>query len=110
MATAKGGATPDTRQGEAALEIARGDFVLVVSADDYGKLRPALVLQSDLVNGTHHSVSVCHVTSTLVEAPLVRVLIKALKRNGLNTAYQVMIDKVQSARRDRIKDVSGSAN
>ena len=86
MATAKGRATPDTRQGEAALEIARGDFVLVVSADDYGKLRPALVVQSYLVNGTHHSVSICLVTSTLVEAPLVRVLIKALKRNGLNTA------------------------
>jgi mRNA interferase MazF len=107
MAATKGGAH---QQSEQALEISRGDFVLVVSVGDYGKPRPALVVQSDLYNGTHHSVTICLVNSTLVDAPLFRISIKPLKRNGLSVASQVMVDKVQSARRDRIKEVIGSAS
>jgi mRNA interferase MazF len=90
--------------------MSRGDFVLVVSVGDYRKPRPALVVQSDLYNGTHHSVTICLVTSTLVDAPLFRIPIKPLKRNGLSVTSQVMVDKIQSARRDRIKDVIGSAS
>jgi mRNA interferase MazF len=90
--------------------MSRGDFVLVVSVGDYRKPRPALVVQPDLCNGTHQSVTICLVTSTLVDAPLFRIPIKPLKRNGLSVTSQVMVDKIQSARRDRIKDVIGSAS
>jgi mRNA interferase MazF len=107
MTAGKGGAR---QQNKPASEMSRGDFVLVVSVGDYRKPRPALVVQSDLYNGTHHSVTICLVTSTLVDAPLFRIPIKPLKRNGLSVASQVMVDKIQSARRDRIKDVIGSAS
>lgn len=90
-------------------EISRGDFVLVVASGDYGKPRPALVIQSDIYNETHHSVTLCLVTSTLVDAPLFRIAFKPLKRNGLDVVSQVMVDKVQTARRDRIKSVIGVA-
>lgn len=43
----------------------RGDIVLAVAAGDYGKPRPALVVQSDLFNDTHASVLVCLMTSDL---------------------------------------------
>ena len=92
------------------VNVRRGDFVLVVGSGDYGKPRPALVIQSDLYNDTHHSVTICLVTSTLVDAPLFRIPIKPLKRNGLNVISHVMVDKVQAARRDRIKSVIGSAS
>ena len=91
------------------VNVSRGDFVLVVSGGDFGKPRPALVIQSDLYNDTHHSITLCLVTSTLVDAPLFRILIKPLKRNGLKVVSQVMVDKVQTARRDRIKSVIGAA-
>jgi mRNA interferase MazF len=107
MTPGKGGAR---QQNKPAPEMSRGDFVLVVSVGDYRKPRPALVVQSDLYNGTHHSVTICLVTSTLVDAPLFRIPIKPLKRNGLSVTSQVMVDKIQSARRDRIKDVIGSAS
>ena len=92
------------------VNVSRGDFVLVVASGDYGKPRPALVIQSDLYNDTHHSFTICLVTSTLVDAPLFRIPIKPLKRNGLNVISHVMVDKVQAARRDRIKSVIGSAS
>lgn len=90
MTTGKGGAR---QQNKPASEMFRGDFVLVVSVGDYRKPRPALVVQSDLYNGTHHSVTICLVTSTLVDAPLFWIPIKPLKRNGLSVASQVMVDK-----------------
>ena len=107
MTAGKGGAR---QQNKPAPEMSRGDFVLVVSVGDYRKPRPALVVQPDLCNGTHQSVTICLVTSTLVDAPLFRIPIKPLKRNGLSVNSQVMVDKIQSARRDRIKDVIGSAS
>ncbi|MCA3017659.1 MAG: type II toxin-antitoxin system PemK/MazF family toxin [Rhodocyclaceae bacterium] len=99
MTARKGGAR---QQNKPAPEMFRGDFVLVVSVGDYRKPRPALVVQSDLYNGTHHSVTICLVTSTLVDAPLFRIPIKPLKRNGLSVASQVMVDKIQSARRVKV--------
>ena len=107
MASRGGG---ESGQSKPSFEISRGDFVLVVSAGDYGKPRPALVVQSDLFNGTHHSVTICLVTSTLVDAPLFRIPIRPLKRNGLAVNSHVMVDKVQTARRDRVKKVIGSAS
>ena len=92
------------------VNISRGDFVLVVASGDDGKPRPALVIQSDLYNDTHHSVTICLVTSTLVDAPLFRIPIRPLKRNGLNVTSHVMMDKVQTTRRDRIKSVIGVAS
>ncbi len=42
----------------------RGQFVVVATAGDYGKPRPALVVQSDLF-GELPSVVICPLTSTL---------------------------------------------
>jgi mRNA interferase MazF len=90
------------------LSVQRGDIVLVVASGDYGKPRPAVIVQSDLFNDTHASLTVCPVTSTLVEAPLFRVPIQPSRANGLMRQSQIMADKVQTLRRDRIRERIGA--
>jgi mRNA interferase MazF len=48
--------------------VRRGDVVIIAMQGDYGKPRPALVIQSDLFNDTHSSITVAPVTSTIVDA------------------------------------------
>ena len=91
----------------AALTLQRGDIVLAVASSDYGKPRPALVVQSDLFNATHASLTVCPVTSSLVEAPLFRISVRASRASGLRQRSQVMVDKIQTLRRDRIRERIG---
>ena len=80
----------------------RGDVVVVAMQGDYGKPRPALVIQSDLFNDTHASTTLAPVTSTIVDAPLFRLTVDPTPANGLRSVSQIMIDKVTTVRRDRI--------
>jgi mRNA interferase MazF len=89
------------------VRLARGDVVVVALQGDYGKPRPALVIQSDLFNQTHGSVSIIPVSTTLVDAPLFRLTIDPTPANGLRALSQFMIDKVTAVRRDRIARVVG---
>jgi mRNA interferase MazF len=82
--------------------VKRGELVTVALPGDYGKPRPAVVVQSDLFNETHASVTVAPVTSTLVNAPLFRLAVEPSARNGLRALSQVMVDKVTTVRRERI--------
>ncbi len=73
---------------------------------DLGKPRPALVVQSDLF-GAHPSVTVLPITSTHQYTPLLRISVQPDAANGLRVASQVMVDKPQSAPRDRLGPVFG---
>lgn len=84
----------------------RGDLVTVAMPGDYGKPRPALVIQSDLFDATG-TLTVLLLTSTLVEAPLLRPTVQPSADNGLQAISQVMIDKAMSVRRDRVGAVIG---
>jgi mRNA interferase MazF len=90
------------------MEITRGDVVICVAPGDYGKPRPAVVVQSNLFNPTHQSLVVCPVTSELVDAPLFRIAVQPSAGNGLRKPSQVMVDKVIALRRDRIKRRAGT--
>ena len=79
--------------------VKRSELVSVAVPGDYGKPRPALVVQADLFNDTHTSVTVVPVTSTLVDAPLFRLTVEASKANGLRSLSQLMIGKVTTVRR-----------
>ena len=81
----------------------RGDVVLVVVPGDYGKPRPAVVIQTDLVNETHSSVVVCPVTSHLQDAELFRLTIESSSDNGLPKTSQIMVDKILAVRKDKIR-------
>ena len=58
----------------------RGDLVTIALQSDYGKPRPALVLQSDLFD-EHPSVTILPVTSELRVAPLFRIRIEPSSGN-----------------------------
>ncbi len=85
----------------------RGDVVVVAARGAYaGKPRPAVVVQSDLFNNTHASLTLCLITSELRDAPLFRIAVEPSERNGLGRRSQVMVDKVFSATRESIgKDI-----
>jgi mRNA interferase MazF len=69
---------------------------------DFGKPRPALVVQSDIFNPTHASIVICPITSHMVDAPLFRLTISPSQENGLKTESQIMVDKITAINRERI--------
>ncbi|HKL50512.1 MAG TPA: type II toxin-antitoxin system PemK/MazF family toxin [Wenzhouxiangellaceae bacterium] len=79
----------------------RGDLVVVSLKDDYGKPRPALIVQSDLFD-EHPSVTLMPVTSELRDTPLFRFRVEPDGSNGLAKPSQVMIDKIQTVPRDHL--------
>jgi mRNA interferase MazF len=84
----------------------RGDLVTVAAPGDYGKPRPALVIQSDLFDELP-SVTLCLVTSALRETPLFRITVDPSPENGLQRISQIQVDKVTTVARERIGGVIG---
>ena len=83
----------------------RGDLVTVSLQGEYGKPRPALVVQSDLLADLE-SVVVCPVTSELRDAAF-RITIEPSPANGLQKLSQVMVDKLSTLPRARISEPFG---
>ena len=79
----------------------RGDLVTVAAPGDFGKPRPALIVQSDRFDLTS-TVTVLLLSGTLVDAPLVRVTVQPTADNGLRKPSQVMVDKTVTLRRQRV--------
>ena len=79
----------------------RGDLVTVAMSGDFGKPRPALIVQSDRFDATG-TVTVLLLSTTPVEAPLLRPTVRATPENGLRQSSQIMIDKIMSVRREKL--------
>lgn len=77
-------------------------MVTVAAAGDYGKPRPAVIVQTDALPAEHSSVIVCQMTSDLSDAPDFRVTVEPTEGNGLREPSQVMADKPVTIRRERI--------
>jgi mRNA interferase MazF len=80
----------------------RGDVVVVAASSDYGKPRPAVIVQTDAFPETHASVLICQLTSEVVDAPDFRIAIDPSETNGLKARSQIMADKPVTVRRARI--------
>jgi mRNA interferase MazF len=72
--------------------VRRGDLVTIAVAGDYGKPRPALVVQADAFDALG-SVTVLRITSELHDWPAFRVTVQPSEANGLRKPSQVMIDR-----------------
>jgi mRNA interferase MazF len=83
------------------MEVKRGDLVVVALAGDYGKPRPALIVQADAFD-LHPSVTVLPLTSEIYDAPLFRVGVSPGKETGLRKISQVMVDKATTVPRAKI--------
>lgn len=77
-------------------------MVTVAAAGDYGKPRPAVIVQTDALPEEHASAVVCQMTSDCSEAPDFRVTIEPTEKNGLRVRSQVMADKPVTIRREGI--------
>ena len=86
----------------------RGDVVTVAASGDYGKPRPAVIVQTEALPAEHASVIVCQMTSDIAEAPDFRVTIEPTGKNGLRTRSQIMADKPVTIRRERVGRKIGS--
>lgn len=85
----------------------RGDVVICALQGEFGKPRPAIVLQSDLFNETHASVTVCPITSHLSQAALFRVPLRSGATSGLKSESQAMVDKLVTVGLARVRAVIG---
>jgi mRNA interferase MazF len=88
----------------------RGNVVTVAIQGDFGKPRPALVLQSDVFSDIHATVTVALISSEIVQAPIFRLDIEPSETNGLSRPSQVQIDKIMSIRSEKIGSVIGELN
>lgn len=88
----------------------RGNVVTVAIQGDFGKPRPALVLQSDVFSDIHATVTVALISSEIVQAPIFRLDIGPSETNGLSRPSQVQIDKIMSIRSEKIGSVIGELN
>ena len=84
----------------------RGDLVTIALQGDYGKPRPAVLIQADQFD-EHPTVTVLPVTSTLVAAPLLRITLQPSAGNGLQKSSQVMVGKAMTVKRDKVGPTFG---
>lgn len=85
----------------------RGNVVTVAMQGDFGKPRPALVLQSDVFSNIHATVTIALISSNLMRAPIFRLDIEPDGSNGLTKPSQVQIDTIQSIRIEKIGAIIG---
>lgn len=84
----------------------RGEVWWVAGGVYASKPRPAVVIQDDRFDGTD-SVTVCPLTTTATEAPLLRLTVSRDDANGLESDSQLMIDKVTTVRRSHLIRLAG---
>jgi len=75
--------------------------VTIALQGDFGKPRPALVIQADSFSALS-SVTVLPLTSRMVDASLLRVTLEPSAENGLQKPSQVMVDKAVTVMRDKL--------
>ncbi len=86
----------------------RGDIVTVVAPGDFGKPRPAVIVQGDAINAAQPgSTILALMTSQLRDAPLLRLTIESTESNGLKTTSQIQTHRIVTVRADRIGPVIG---
>jgi mRNA interferase MazF len=91
------------------LDINRGDIVTVAPPGEFGKPRPALVLQRRIYPETE-LITVALVTTDQHALPDVRIQMYPSSENGLQRGSYVMVDSVQTYRRSKVGSVIGKAD
>ena len=78
----------------------KGDIVVISPTGEFGKPRPAVVIQDTEINEID-SVIVCLMTSTIKNSVL-RVTIEPSANTGLQKVSQVMTDKLMTQKKAKI--------
>lgn len=92
------------------MEVKRGMVVLVEGPNGSGTShRPFLVVQSDLFNEAHASVTLCPMTSLTGGETLFRVPFAPSESTGIAVESEAQVDKIKTLRRSRIVRILGQA-
>jgi mRNA interferase MazF len=86
--------------------VKRGDIVTVALSGDYGKPRPALIIQADAFQALP-SITLLRLTSEIIPAHLARITVEPCADNGLRLPSQIMVDKAIAVPREKIGQVIG---
>jgi len=86
--------------------VTRGTVVTVALRGDYGKPRPALIIQSEAF-AELPSVVILPITGEIRNTPLYRLTVEPSPENGLLKLSQIMVDKPQAVGRDKVGQVIG---
>lgn len=84
----------------------RGEIWTVAGGGYASKPRPALIIQDDRFRDVG-SLTVIPLTSTLTDAPLLRIPIEPSARTGLKAPSQLMIDKMTTIPRENARQLVG---
>jgi len=85
----------------------RGELWTAAVGQDYaGKPRPVVILQDDRFEATA-SITVCLLTTRLIEAPLFRLTVAPASDNGLKLESQLMVDKITTVPRTKVGERIG---
>jgi mRNA interferase MazF len=85
----------------------RGDVALVVLQGETGKPRPGVIVQADELDDLP-SIIVCPMSSDILQTSDTRPIVTPTPENGLRVATQIMTDKMNAIKRDRVRRVIGA--
>jgi mRNA interferase MazF len=88
------------------LALKRGDVVIVVHGE-FGRPRPAVIVQADELGDTTTTVLVCPISSDVTERLPVRPIVEADAGTGLRLRSQIMTDKMVAVRREGLRAAIG---
>jgi mRNA interferase MazF len=84
----------------------RGDIIAVAPPGEFGKPRPALVIQSNL-SLPGPTITFLPITSDLNRVPLIRIPVEPSATNGLLKPSEVMVDMIQTSSASRVGKIIG---
>jgi mRNA interferase MazF len=85
----------------------RGDIVIVVVPGDYGKPRPAVVVQADRFFDDFDSILVCPMSSDTTAHSVARVPVAPMLSTGLIANSNIMIDKLTVVAKVKVSRIIG---
>lgn len=91
------------------MEVIHGAIVAVAGADGATE-RPCVIVQSDLFNATHSTVTLCPLTPVVGGEALFRIALSPRDENGLSVEHEVQVDRILSVPRERIVRLIGHAS
>lgn len=85
----------------------RGSVVIVSAPGDYGKPRPAVIIQNSRLLKLIDSVTVCFLTSDIAANGPLRVPVSPSPANSLQVPSQIQVEKIMTFPRQKVRGPIG---